>query len=176
MPCVCNPHPGIFLLYFCSSSHFSPSLASVICFLNPLLKAEKLTHLLGASIFLFSGFGDKPLSSNDHLKFGMSADGPVVFDFLLFDTFCSGKAVCLLLLVSFAVNAGETERKRRKRERISIRDIFVFLDQDFYFHESPGEGVGEKSQCRGLNANPVGRGKLLRVLRNQKHASNLNVS
>lgn len=74
------------------------------------------------------------------------------------------------------MNARETERKRRKRERISIRDIFVFLDQDFYFHESPGEGVGEKSQCRGLNANPVGRGKLLRVLRNQKHASNLNVS
>lgn len=43
------------------------------------------------------------------------------------------------------------------------------MDQNFYFHEPPGEGVGEKSQFilwrEGFDAHRVGRGKLLSVLR-----------
>lgn len=165
-------------LFLFSWSSFPSISKKCYFFLNPLLKAERLTHLLGVHIFLFSGFGDKRLSSKDHLRFRMPADWCIISIF-----FCLVLPGLQRLPAPFGTLCFEGRRKRRKKEERGKEFVSgTFLSSWIRFSTSIKvlRRVWAKKSpfilwSSGLNTHRVGRRKLLRLLRKPENASNLNI-
>lgn len=83
-------------------------------------------------MFLFSGFWDRPLGFNDYLRFRMCADGPFPIFFSL--ALSSLERLSLPFGIPLLLMQEKGEGKRRQRERICVRKIFIFLDHNLHFH------------------------------------------